>query len=201
MTLLDAIVEHAPKVKDAGGEENRPGIVHRLDKGVSGVMIVAKTPKAFEHLKTQFKDRLADKHYQALVYGVLSHDHDTIDLPISRSKNLGRMVARAKGEEGKDAVTEYDVLKRFKMATHVRVHPKTGRTHQIRVHFKAIDHPVVGDTLYVKRTMRHIRPIKMDRVFLHAESLTIALPSGETKTFSAPLPEPLEEMLKKLPTV
>lgn len=198
-TLVDALLNHCPQIAEVGDDPKRPGIVHRLDKQVSGVMIVAKTQAAFEHLKTQFQERSVIKEYQALIYGQPLKDHDTIDFKIIRSKTLGRMVARPQAQEGKEAITEYTVLDRFKTATLLQVFIHTGRTHQIRVHFKAIDHPVVGDPLYKKKQMKNIRPIALDRLFLHAHKLTITLPSGEEQTFTSPIPEELTALLEALP--
>ncbi len=182
----------------SGNKNLRPGIVHRLDRAVSGVMVIAKTQIMFEELKRQFSLREVDKEYIALVYGRIAKDHDTINFKIARSKTLGRMVSRPEGQEGKEALTEYDVVDRFKTATLVDVKIHTGRTHQIRTHFKAIGHPVVGDTLYHTKIV-NIRPIVMDRLFLHAHKLTIMLADGKRKTFTSPLPEELKEMLKTLP--
>ncbi len=186
------------KVGDAAARKLRPGIVHRLDKAVSGVMVVAKTQKMFDELKRQFAEREVDKQYAALVYGKIAKDHDSILFKIARSKTLGRMVSRPEGQEGKDAHTDYDVVDRFKTATLVDVTIHTGRTHQIRTHFKAIGHPVVGDVLYHTRLV-HIKPLEMDRLFLHAKKLSIRMLDGKRKTFSSPLPKDLKAILTTLP--
>lgn len=200
-TVVHAALKHFPALKKVGDNPIRPGIVHRLDKDVSGVMVIAKTQSMFLSLKQQFTDRSVKKEYLALVYGKLSKDHDIINLKIARSKSKGRMVARPESQEGKEAITEYDVLDRFKTATYVRVNIHTGRTHQIRTHFRAINHPVVGDVLYGKSHMRNIRPIPMDRLFLHSHELTITLSDGSRKTVTAPLPDSLKQMLTTLPKV
>ena len=197
-SLADALVAYFPKIKKVGDSPARPGIVHRLDRKVSGVMVAAKTQAAFDHLKQQFKDRTVKKEYLALVYGQLPKDQDTISLKIGRSKSLGRMVARPEDQEGKEAITEYTVIDRYRIATFVNVIIHTGRTHQIRAHFKAIDHPVVGDPLYKKKLIKNIRQLKMDRIFLHSEKLTITLMDGTEKTFVSPLPESLTTILNKL---
>lgn len=199
-TLVDALLLHNPSIATVGEDDKRPGIVHRLDKDVSGVMVAAKTQAAYDHLKKQFQERSVTKEYLALVYGQLPKDHDEIRLKISRSKNLGRMVAKSVEEEdGKESLTVYDVLERYKTATYIKVRIETGRTHQIRVHMKAIDHPLVGDKLYMKKRMKNIRPIEMNRIFLHATRLTVTLMNGEDKTVEVPLPKELKSVLKELP--
>jgi 23S rRNA pseudouridine1911/1915/1917 synthase len=198
-TLVDGLIEAFPAIKTVGDDPIRPGIVHRLDRDVSGLMVVAKTQEMFENLKSQFQERTTQKIYLALAYGVIPADADDIRLRIARSKSRGRMVARPESQEGKEAVTKYEVLDRFKIATYVRVQILTGRTHQIRAHFKAIDHPLVGDKLYAKKSMKHIRPIELDRIFLHAHELTIRLLDGEEKTFTSELPSDLQTVLENLP--
>lgn len=198
-TVVDALVATRPGMKKVGDDPTRPGIVHRLDRLASGVMIAAKNDKAFEFLKHQFSSRAAKKEYLVLVYGKLLKDTGSIRLSLMRSKKRGRMVALPEGGEGKEAITHYEALERFETTTFLRAKIETGRTHQIRAHFRALNHPVVGDPLYYKIHMRHIKPIPLDRLFLHAAKLTIALPNGETKTFAAPLPEELASLLKTLP--
>lgn len=200
ITLVDGLLAHHPEIVTVGDEpEERPGIVHRLDKTASGVMIIAKTQEAFEHLKEQFKSRQAKKEYTALVYGKVEDDAGEINFRIGRSKRSGKMVAKpVESEEGKEAITLFEVVDKFAKATLLKVEIKTGRTHQIRAHMQAYDHPVVGDPLYKKKQMTNIRPIALDRLFLHAAKLTIELPSGETKTFEAPLPSELTDLLNKL---
>ncbi|MBI5369998.1 RluA family pseudouridine synthase [Candidatus Uhrbacteria bacterium] len=197
-TLVDALLEMRPEIADVGENPIRPGIVHRLDKDVSGLMVIAKTQEAHQFLKAQFQNRTVYKEYLALVYGSLPKDHDVITLKIARSKARGRMVARPSSQEGKEALTEYDVVKRYKNHTYIRVILHTGRTHQIRVHLRAIDYPIVGDTLYKKTRMKHIRPIEMNRVFLHAHKLRIRLMDGTEKTFVEPLPNELKKILTTL---
>jgi 23S rRNA pseudouridine1911/1915/1917 synthase len=173
----------------------RPGIVHRLDRDTSGVMILAKTPEAYAFLKEQFQSRTTEKVYRVFVYGHPSHDRGTIEAEIVRIRTVPPRwgVARS-GEDKKHraAVTDWRVLARGRdLETNEKVslmeaHPKTGRTHQIRVHFKHFGHPVVCDKLYAKG-----RPclLGFSRQALHASSLSITLPSGERRTFEAPLPE------------
>lgn len=201
-TLTAMALKHAPTMKKVGENELRPGVMHRLDKDVSGVMILAKTQKAYEHLKAQFAGREAEKHYVALAYGLVPKDHEFITFKVARSKNRGRMVARPDGQDGKEAITEYNVLERLRTCTLLDVRTHTGRTHQIRTHLFAINHPLVGDTLYRKSDgggMRHIRAVNIGRVFLHASSLSVERLDGTRQTFTAPLPEDLQEMLKNLP--
>lgn len=198
-SVADILVAQYPSMKSVGDAPDvRPGIVHRLDKEASGVLVVAKTQAAFEHLKEQFKSRQVEKVYDVLVYGKVIKDFGEIRLRIERSKRTGRMATRPKdADEGREAHTEYDVVRRFAKATLLRVQIHTGRTHQIRTHFFAMGHPVVGDALYT-RTMRKIRPIEGARLFLHAHTLSLTLPSQNKKTFEAPLPEDLEIVLRGL---
>ncbi len=194
-TLVDALRIHYPKI-DEVGEPSRPGIVHRLDRFVSGVMIVAKTQRAYELLKDQFKNHTIEKRYRALVNGRLEKEVGEIRFTIARGPK-GRMAARPEeNEDGKESVTKYAIRKRYANATELDVEIETGRTHQIRAHFHALGHPIVGDTLY---TIRKQRAIAFPRLWLHAESLTIPL-LGEAvpHTFNAPLPDKLAEFTKKL---
>lgn len=203
-TVAEMAVKHDKKIAKVGENELRPGIVHRLDKDVSGLMVIAKTPKAFESLKGQFMRHETEKHYTALAYGKIPKDQDVITLKIARSKSRGRMVARPESQEGKDAITEYTVIERLKTATLVDVRTRTGRTHQIRTHFFAINHPLVGDTLYRKSTgglLRHIRQVELGRVFLHAAKLGFDLPDGTSVKFEAPLPKDLADYLAAQPRV
>ncbi|MBU1126074.1 MAG: RluA family pseudouridine synthase [Patescibacteria group bacterium] len=195
-TLVDALVAHDEKIAEVGDSRDRAGLVHRLDKGTSGVLITAKTQEAFEFLKSQFKNRETEKHYTALVVGKMEKDHDIIDFPIERSKTTGRMAARPSSQGGREAITNYDVIKRFPHQTLLDVKIDTGRTHQIRAHMYAIGHPIVGDTLYRNKG---VKPMAIGRQFLHARQLTITLPSGKKKTFSAPVPRELKEVLELIP--
>lgn len=195
MTLVDSLLEQYPDIKDVGDDPIRPGIVHRLDKLASGVMIIAKTQEAFDHLKAQFKERKTEKHYRVLVHGNFSEDHGTINFPISRAKNSGRMAAKPVSQGGKEAITHYEVLTSFQNFDELDVRIETGRTHQIRAHMFASGHPVVGDKLYKQRRTKEK---DIGRLFLHAYSLAIDLPSGERETFTAPLPHELQTILDSL---
>jgi len=183
-------------VKKVGDDEKRAGIVHRLDKFTSGVLITAKTQKAFEHLKAQFKERKTTKEYTALVHGTMPKPYDTITLTIGRSKSTGKMAARPESQGGKSAITHYEVVDQFPHHALLNVKIETGRTNQIRAHMFAIKHPIVGDPLYKQRDQKLMN---IDRIFLHSRELTITLPSGETKTFTAPIPKKLKEVLKSIP--
>jgi 23S rRNA pseudouridine1911/1915/1917 synthase len=199
-TVVDGLLERDPDIADVGEDPTRPGIVHRLDKDVSGLMVVAKTQDAFDSLKRQFQNRTIKKEYLALVYGTLPKETDTIALKIARSKEKGRMVARTGEQEGKEAITQYDVLKRYSTATYVSVRILTGRTHQIRVHFQALGYPIVGDRLYGAKRMK-FREIPLNRLFLHSHTLAIRLMDGKEKSFTVPLPEDLHTLLRTLPTL
>ena len=197
-TLRDALVARNRKVKKVGDDEKRAGIVHRLDKFTSGVLITAKNQKAFEHLKEQFKKRKTTKKYTALVHGAMPKPHDTITLTIGRAKSTGKMAARPESQGGKSAITHYNVLEQFPHHALLDIRIETGRTNQIRAHMFAIKHPVVGDPLYKQRDQKLMN---IDRIFLHSRELTITLPSGETKTFTAVLPPELEEVLELIPKI
>lgn len=152
LTLVDSLLAHDPAIAKVGGEPERPGIVHRLDREVSGLMLVAKTERGFEALKEQFQQRKIKKQYLALVHGVVAKDEGDIRFTLTRSTTKGRMAARPEqDEEGKAAWTHYAVLERLPGATLLKVDIFSGRTHQIRAHLFALGHPVIGDPLYVKR--------------------------------------------------
>ena len=197
--LTDWLMEKFPEMKKVGDEpELRPGIVHRLDKDTSGVLVMAKNQKAFESLKSQFQNREVVKKYLALTEGNLKNDNGVIDLPIGRSASDFRKKLASDSAKGelREAVTEYKVLEKFPNHTFVEVYPKTGRTHQIRVHFKAIGHPVVCDSLYGGKRMTC--PFGLARHFLHANFLEFVSPSGARLKLEADLPEDLAEVLAEL---
>jgi 23S rRNA pseudouridine1911/1915/1917 synthase len=202
--LADLILEKYPEIKgigesiklDSGEEIAKPGIVHRLDKETSGVILVAKNQKTFEFLKNQFKERELQKTYVTVVYGQVKNDHGVIDAPIARSSTDFRRWSASRGKRGKEreAVTEYTVLKRFEHQGHkfsvLEIKPKTGRTHQIRVHIKFLNHPVVCDKLYAPNLPCPV--LGMDRLALHAQSIEFNLPSGKAIKIEAPLPPDLQ---------
>lgn len=173
-TLVDWLLVHFPEVRKAGEDPLRPGIVHRLDKDASGVMVIARTQESFESLVRQFKLRQVKKEYRILVYGHVTPNEGIIDLPIGRSKKLyTKRAVHANGARA--AVTRYVVLEEYKQTSLVQVVPETGRTHQIRVHFFAKGNPVVGDTIYrLRKKSSRIAPKPFGeggRLMLHAERL------------------------------
>lgn len=164
----------------------RAGIVHRLDRATSGVMILAKTPDALSRLQKQFALRKAKKTYYAVVSGHMSHDHAIVDMPIER--NPKKPQTFRVGSNGKPAITEYWVKAVGAKHTLLELKPQTGRTHQLRVHLSEIGHPIVGDPLYGGE--------QADRLYLHAEQLEITLPNRERRTFTAPLPETFRDKIE-----
>jgi len=192
-----------PEAKGVGDAEDsaRSGVVHRLDKDTSGVMLLAKNQETFLYLKRLFQDRKIKKEYRAFVYGKLKQDFGTIDRAIGRSpRDFRRWLAhpRARGKK-RDAITEYEVLKRGGDFSYLRVLPQTGRTHQIRVHFKAINHPIVCDSLYAE----NMPPaLGFARLALHSHKVSFSLPrEGGAIIIEAPLPADFkvaEEAIAKL---
>lgn len=203
-TLVDALLLHNPAIKSVGENPNRPGIVHRLDREASGVLVVAKTQAMFEHLKAQWKAHIVGKEYYALVSGKLLKPTGAISFTIARSRRGGRMAARPESQSGKTARTNFEVLKIFPTATLVRVMPETGRTHQIRAHFHALGHSLVGDPLYRTKLQRmRDREHKNfkdqpPRLMLHATKLSFTDLSGKSHTFSAPLSPAFSDFIKIL---
>jgi 23S rRNA pseudouridine1911/1915/1917 synthase len=187
-TLVNALMAMVTDLSGIGGEM-RPGIVHRLDKDTSGLMMVAKDDAAHRSLSKQLKDRKVHKTYIALVVGSLSDDSGTIDAPIGRHPKNRKSMAIVEG--GRDSVTEYNVVRRYNGFTLLEAHPVTGRTHQIRVHLASLGHPVVGDAVYGKAS-----PL-VGRHFLHAARLGFYLPPEEQEwcEFQAPLPADLQAVL------
>ncbi|WP_235231274.1 MULTISPECIES: RluA family pseudouridine synthase [unclassified Thermotoga] len=194
-TLVNALLHHCEDLQGVGGKL-RPGIVHRLDKETSGVIVVAKNDFAHQSLSKQFKDRKVKKTYILLVKGRVKSDEGVIDLPLARHPVL--RIKMAVVETGKEAITEYRVLKRFDdVATLVLAFPKTGRTHQIRVHMKSLGHPIMGDKIYGKPKEDEIFGIK--RQMLHALKLGFFHPrTGEWMEFVSPLPEDFKEAIRRI---
>lgn len=190
-TLVDFLRMHVPGVDSVGENNERPGIVHRLDREVSGVMITTKTQVAFKAIKKQFQEHTVGKEYRAIVHGVLPQTTGVIDMPIARSKTHGAKMAALPQHtegEGRQAHTEYTVLETYKQRySFLAVKITTGRTHQIRAHLAAIDHPVVGDKLYMSK---HYGKKTYPRLFLHSHKLEIQHPiTKETMQFESPVPE------------
>jgi len=197
-TLVNAVLAHCPDLAGVG-DARRPGIVHRLDKNTSGLIIVAKNDLARRHLQRQFKRREVKKVYVALLEGRLEPVRGVIEAPIGRDKKRRKRMAVVKG--GREAHTEYRVVEYFdstrsRSHTLVEAQPKTGRTHQVRVHFASIGHPLVGDPVY---GFRKQRLSGLQRQFLHARTLGFRLPnSDEYIELTAELPDDLKVVLEEL---
>jgi 23S rRNA pseudouridine1911/1915/1917 synthase len=187
-TLVNAVLHHAPGISIQGS--TRPGIVHRLDKDTSGVMVIAKSDRAQTSLVEQWQAREVIKNYIAVVAGVVEEEDATIDAPIGRDTvNRQKM---STNRQGRDAITHLTVNERFNDATLLDIEIETGRTHQIRVHLAFIGHPVVGDGIYGNKVSARIASgLGLGRQFLHAKSLTFRMPGGDERTFEAPLPADL----------
>jgi 23S rRNA pseudouridine1911/1915/1917 synthase len=195
-TLVHAVLAHVPDIEGIGGEK-RPGVVHRLDKDTSGVIIMAKNDPAFQFLQLQFNERTVEKIYLSLVEGIPPTPSGRIEVPIGRDPQQRQKMAVVPLSKGREAITMYKTLENFLENAFLEVHPLTGRTHQIRVHLAYIGCPVVGDKAYGRRK----QSLGVNRQFLHAEKLIIRIPGlEESATFHAPLPSDLEDVLKKLRT-
>ena len=189
-TLVNALLYHSPLSTING--TFRPGIVHRIDKDTSGLLMVAKNDLAHQSLAEQLRNKTNKREYLALVYGQIKEDEGTIDAPLGRNPQDRKKQAVVKG--GRHAVTHFKVIKRYDNFTLVKCILETGRTHQIRVHMKYIGHPLVGDPLYGPRKV-----IGKDGQFLHAALLGFKHPrTGKEMVFEAPLPENFQKMLDKL---
>lgn len=199
-TLVNALLHHVERLSTAGGEL-RPGIVHRLDKMTSGLVLVAKNDLAHRALAGQFKSREIHKTYLALVHGRVAQDAGEIARAVGRDP-VRRVRMKAGGLAPREALTHYRVIKRFPRFTLLEVEPRTGRTHQIRVHLSSIGHPVVGDTLYGapgNLRLGHREEKTLPRTFLHASTLEFQHPtSGQTLRLHAPLPVDLDGFLARL---
>lgn len=194
-TLVDWLVKRYPDIKKVGESPERPGIVHRLDKNTSGLLIVAKNNEAHVYLKEQFKKRLVKKKYLALVIGKPKDKSGIIVKSISRSWKKKKQTV-VPGKTFKEAITRYKVLKEFKNYSLLEVMPETGRTHQIRVHLASIGYPIAGDEKYKFKRQPKIKGLK--RQFLHANYLKLSLPNGEVKEFRSELPDDLNRILNEL---
>ncbi len=183
-TLVDFLLDYYPAIKNVG-EKFRPGIVHRLDKDTSGLVICAKNQKTYEYLLNQFKDKKVEKRYQALVYGKVKNESGVITYAIAKKGRVNKQ----------EAITYYKVLKYIKDFTLLNIEIKTGRMHQIRQHMKMIGHPLVGDHEYTFRNLKE--PFPINRHFLHSYYLKLSL-GKEIKEFEIDLPQDLKNYLNKL---
>jgi 23S rRNA pseudouridine1911/1915/1917 synthase len=191
-TLVNAVLAHFSHLPDTG-DYLRPGIVHRLDKDTSGVMVIAKTATAHENLTDQFKARSVTKIYNVLVKGYLIPEDGIIEASVGRDPRRRQRMAVVSESRGREARTSYHIIEHFDDYTLLEVRPETGRTHQIRVHFNAIGFPVAGDRIY------GVKSPHLSRQFVHASRLGFKLPStGDYAEFSAPLPADLERALNAL---
>jgi 23S rRNA pseudouridine1911/1915/1917 synthase len=199
-TLVNALLHHVTDLSGIGGEM-RPGIVHRLDRGTSGVMVVAKNDSTHQELSRQFRDREIDKEYIALVWGVVQAGR-RIDAPIGRDPG-DRQKMSTRARRARQAVTRVLTAKHYKGVSLLKVAIATGRTHQIRVHLSAIGHPIVGDPTYGglhRRTMSNLRAVqRLERPFLHAAHLAFTHPAdGRRVQFDSPLPPDLQAVVNDI---
>jgi 23S rRNA pseudouridine1911/1915/1917 synthase len=193
-TLVHAALAHAPAMEGIGGEQ-RPGVVHRLDKNTSGLILLAKNDQTHRWLQDQFRLRKIQKTYLALVDGRPPTPHGRVEAPIGRDTKARTKMAVVPPEKGRPAVSEYHTLEAFPEHTLVEVHPITGRTHQIRLHMAFLGCPVAGDTVYGKRHST----IPIERHFLHASRISVRLRHAkQPSTFDAPLPPELSNLLDRL---
>lgn len=208
-TLVSGLLARYPDLaelpRSGWGDVQRPGIVHRLDKGTSGLLVVARTVDAFESLTRQFREHSAARRYYALVAGLLESDRGVVEAPIGRSTR--RPDRMAVSSSGRQARTSYSVITRYGApvaATLLEAVLDTGRTHQVRVHLAAIGHPVIGDDRYsvsASRPAELRRILRSGRYFLHAHELEIEHPAGGRRTWSSALPSDLQEVLNSLTSV
>ncbi|MDP3982135.1 MAG: RluA family pseudouridine synthase [bacterium] len=200
-TLADTLLEARPQLKELGADR-RYGIIHRLDKDTSGVLLVAKTPEAFAYFQEQFRLRLVSKTYQCLLWGSIKDEMVVVHTLLGRSAQDRRKQRTYPLEEpgtGKrEAKSIFRVLQRFEGYTLVEVSPETGRKHQIRAHATHLGHPIAGDMLYRFKNQKD--PEGLTRQFLHAFSILVHMPDGSEQQFTAELPQDLQSILKQLPS-
>ena len=204
-TLTDWLIKKYPEIKNVGesielqsGEKiEKPGIVHRLDKETSGAMVIAKNQETFLFLKKQFKDREVSKIYHAFIYGTPKEEEGVIDRPIGRSRSSFKLWSAQRGARGtlREAVTYYKILAKNKDFSFVEAKPKTGRTHQIRVHFKAINHPVVSDRLYAPKREK---VLGFERLALHSFRIKFEKQDGKMVEIEAPYPDDFKNAINSL---
>lgn len=220
-TVVDWLQQNYPEINEVGenmvvtdkeGNEieiKRPGIVHRIDRDTSGCLVIAKNQKSFEYLKQLFKDKKVTKTYQAIVYGSVKNDSGIIDAPIGKSRKDFRMKSAGPHARGqlREAITEYRVLSRYENPNKkdnqnqtlryslIELYPKTGRTHQIRVHLKHINYPIVSDSLYAGKRKAELG---LTRTALHAYSISFVDSNGETIGATCEMPHDMQSALEKL---
>ena len=193
-TLVHAALAHAPQIEGIGGIQ-RPGIVHRLDKETSGLILLAKNDKSHQWLQEQFRNREVKKIYRVVVESHPPTPKGRIEAPIGRDPSHRKQMAVVPIGKGREAITEYYSVERFELHSLINAHPLTGRTHQIRLHMAFIGCPVVGDKIYGRK--RQILPV--DRQLLHAAQLEFRLPNQQTpEKFEAPLPDDMAQILSSL---
>jgi 23S rRNA pseudouridine1911/1915/1917 synthase len=205
-TVSDWFAARFPEAKEVGETQKltdgrvimRPGIVHRLDRDTSGMLLLAKTPEAHAHLKEAFRSRSVHKTYLAIVYGKMPESKGVIDMPIGRSRKDFRLRSAQRGAKGmmRDAITRWEQVGDIGTHALVKAFPETGRTHQIRVHLKAVHHPIVCDPLYAPNQPK---AFGLTRIALHAFSIEVPLMSGETKLLCAPVPEDMRAAVAQFP--
>ncbi|NQU83748.1 MAG: RluA family pseudouridine synthase [Parcubacteria group bacterium] len=188
-TLANWLIAYLPKIKGIGPDPLRPGIVHRLDGNASGLMVIAKTKKVYESLRKQFDDGKISKEYTILVLGNIKDDKGTINFPLGRAKKGFKVV---KKEGGREAITHYEVLERFRGFTLLDVETETGRMHQIRAHFTELGNPIIGDKIYGDRTKG------LNRLFLHAGRLGFEDLEEKWQEYELDLSEELKNFIEKL---
>lgn len=197
-TLASGLIAKYPELLKVGENPIRPGIVHRLDKEVSGLMIVPRTQEAFMYFKNLLKTRQVKKIYIALVHGAMEREEGSINLSIGRSRKKGKMAAYpATATNAKEALTHYTVKKHFDYLSLLEVSISTGRTHQIRVHLNSLNHPIIGDRLYTQKFLKR-KHVNLERMFLHASELEFIDMKGKKVHYSSPLPKELKVLLKSI---
>jgi len=211
-TVADWFVLHYPESVNVGEEAietkegsliTRPGIVHRLDKETSGALVLCKTDEAHVYIKKQFQDREVSKTYTALVYGIMKEDSYYVNAAIGRAKTFAKWTAIPKAMRGKEreAQTGIIIKQRFEKHTLVEAQPKTGRTHQIRVHLQYLNYPIIADRIYAGKRYDANDPattLGFTRQALHASSITLMLPSEKEITIESPLPQDFVDAIKKI---
>lgn len=210
-TVVDWFLGRVPSARGVGEPGNaqdgtpleRSGVVHRLDKDTSGVLVLAKTSEAFTHLKEQFHDRHVQKEYHACVYGTMKERWGTIDRAIGRSPRDFRLRSAERGARGllREAKTDWEVLKQSETHAYLKVLPKTGRTHQIRVHLKALSRPIICDELYAPADFLKKDSLGFTRLALHAYKITLPAPNGVIKSFTADLPADFQRAIQAIATI